>query len=373
MVERGILEMIMPNNLGRQYALYADEYKRKACEVLDSGWYVLGKEVVAFEEEWAKYIGSKHCVGLASGLDALWISFRLLNIGVDDEVIVCTNAYIACVMGITMNGATPIFVEPDQYDNIDADKIEAVITKKTKAILAVHLYGQSCDMTKIMNIASKYNLKVIEDCAQSHGNHWKGKTVGTFGDIGCFSFYPSKGCGAVGDAGCIVTDSEELAYRFRVFRNYGSEKRYHNSIVGSNSRLDEMQAGLLRVKLTHLDELNQERCNLAARYDLELANPLIQKPCIRPGADSTWHQYVIHVPGARDKLMRYLKEYEIGTLIHYPIPPHLSEAYSYLGYKKGDFPIAEKYAEEVLSLPMYNGMTEEEQSTVIRAINHFEL
>lgn len=364
--------MIMPNNLGRQYSLHADEYKKKACEVLDSGWYILGKEVSAFEEEWAKYIGAKYCVGLASGLDALWISFRLLNIGVGDEVIVCANAYIACVMGITMNGATPVFIEPDQYDNIDAEKIEEAITGKTKAILAVHLYGQSCDMTKIMELAKKYNLRVVEDCAQSHGNHWNGKTVGTFGDVGCFSFYPSKGCGAFGDAGAIVTDNEELAKMFRVFRNYGSEKRYHNMMVGSNSRLDELQAGLLRVKLQHLNEFNEERCRIADRYNREISNPLIQKPLIRPGADSTWHQYVVHVPMYRDALMDYLKEREIGTLIHYPIPPHLSEAYAYLGHREGDFPIAEKYADEVLSLPMYNGMTLDEQSEVITAINTFQ-
>lgn len=363
--------MIMPNNLGRQYSLHADEYKKKACEVLDSGWYILGKEVSAFEEEWAKYIGAKYCVGLASGLDALWISFRLLNIGVGDEVIVCANAYIACVMGITMNGATPIFVEPDQYDNIDAEKIEAVITDKTKAILAVHLYGQSCDMTKIMDLAHKYGLRVVEDCAQSHGNHWSGQTVGTFGDIGCFSFYPSKGCGAFGDAGAIVTDNEELAKLFRIFRNYGSEKRYHNMMVGSNSRLDELQAGLLRVKIRHLDEFNEERCKIAARYNVEITNPLIRKPLVRPGADSTWHQYVVHIPVFRDELMGYLEKREIGTLIHYPIPPHLSEAYAYLGHKKGDFPIAEKNADEVLSLPMYNGMSEDEQSIVIKAINEF--
>lgn len=363
--------MIMPNNLGRQYSLHAEEYKRKASEILDSGWYILGKEVAAFEEEWAKYIGTDYCVGLASGLDALWISFRLLDIGNGDDVIVCANAYIACVMGITMNGAMPVFVEPDEYDNIDADKIEAAITDKTKAILAVHLYGQACDMTKIMDIAHKYNLKVIEDCAQSHGNHWNGQTVGSFGDVGCFSFYPSKGCGAFGDAGAIVTNDEELAKKFRIFRNYGSEKRYHNMMVGSNSRLDEMQAGLLRVKLNHLNEFNEERCQIADRYYKGINNSLIQFPKIRPGVDSTWHQFVVHVPGYRDKLMEYLKEREIGTLIHYPIPPHLSEAYAYLGHKKGDFPIAEKYAGEVLSLPIYNGMTEEEQKTVIDAINEF--
>ena len=251
--------MIMPNNLGRQYSLHADEYREKAISVLDSGWYILGKEVEAFENEWAEYIGTKYCVGLASGLDALWISFRLLGIHEGDEVIVCANAYIACVMGITINGATPVFVEPDKYNNIDAEKIEEVITSRTKAILAVHLFGQACDMSKIMNIAQKYNLKVVEDCAQSHGNKWLGQTVGTFGDIGCFSFYPSKGCGAFGDAGCITTNSKELADMFRVFRNYGSRVRYQNEVVGANSRLDELQAGLLRVKLKHLNDLNAER------------------------------------------------------------------------------------------------------------------
>lgn len=363
--------MIMPNNLGRQYSLHAAEYEKKAIEVLRSGWYILGNEVKSFEREWADYIGSKYCVGLASGLDALWISFKILGIHEGDEVIVCANAYIACVMGISINGATPVFVDPDEYDNIDAEKIEAAITDKTKAILAVHLYGESCDMTRIMDIAHKYNLKVVEDCAQSHGNHWNGQTVGTFGDIGCFSFYPSKGCGAFGDAGCIVTDNEELADKFRVFRNYGSRVRYQNEVVGANSRLDELQAGLLRVKLSHLDEFNAERCDIAERYNNEITNPLVYAPKIRPGADSSWHQYVVHVPRHRDALMEYLKEREIGTIIHYPIPPHLSEAYKYLGHKKGDFPIAEKYADEVISLPMYNGMTEEEQTIVIRAINSF--
>ena len=362
--------MILPNNLGRQFSLNAAEYEQKAIEVLRSGWYILGKEVSAFEEEWADYIGSKYCVGLASGLDALWISFRLLDVKEGDEVIVCANAYIACVMGITMNGATPVFVEPDEYDNIDADAIEAAITDKTKAILAVHLYGQACDMTKIMDIARKYDLRVVEDCAQSHGNHWNGKTVGTFGDVGCFSFYPSKGCGAFGDAGCIVTDNEELAAKFKVYRNYGSEKRYHNQVVGTNSRLDEMQAGLLRVKMKHLDEFNSERCDIAERYLNEIKNPLIRMPKIRPGADSTWHQFVIHCD-RRDELKEYLEKRDIGTLIHYPIPPHLSEAYEYLGKKRGDYPITEKYADEVLSLPMYNGMTDEEIQTVIDAVNQF--
>ena len=362
--------MIEANNLLRQYSLHDKEYEDKALSVLRSGWYVLGNEVKGFEEEWAKYIGVKFCVGLASGLDALWISFRILGIGAGDEVIVASNAYIACVMGITINGATPVFVEPDEYDNIDADKIEAAITNKTKAILAVHLYGQACNMTKIMDIAHKYNLRVVEDCAQSHGNHWNGRTVGSFGDIGCFSFYPTKGCGAFGDAGCITTNNEEINKKVRIFRNYGSEKRYHNQMGGSNSRLDELQAGLLRVKLKYLPELNKEREKIAERYLLEIKNEQIKLPRIRPGADSTWHQFVIHTK-YRNELQVYLREHGIGTLIHYPIPPHLSEAYQFLGKKEGDYPIAEEYAQEVLSLPMYNGMRKDEQSKIIEAINSF--
>lgn len=361
---------VQANNLKRQYELFSDEYKRKACAILDSGWYVLGEEVAAFESEWAQYIGVNHCVGVASGLDSLVMAFRLLGIGEGDEVIVASNAYIACIMGITINNATPVFVEPDCFYNIDVSSVEDAITPKTKAILAVHLFGQSCDMDKIMALARKHDLRVVEDCAQSHGNLWKGKRTGSFGDISCFSFYPSKGCGAFGDGGAIVTDDVELARNARILRNYGSEKRYYNSVVGMNSRLDEIQAGLLRVKLSHLDEMNEERILLAGRYTSAIENPLIIKPEVRQGATSSWHQYVIRTK-LRDELMDYLKKKEIGTIIHYPIPPHLSEAYAYLGYGKGSFPIAERYAGEVLSLPMYNGMTDEEQAHVINAINQF--
>ncbi len=364
------MERIIPGNLERQYHLYQAEYEEKALQVLRSGQYILGREVEKFEQEWAAYIGTTYCVGLASGLDALWISFRLLGIHAEDEVIVCANAYIACVMGITINGATPVFVEPDTYDNIDAKKIEAAITEKTKAILAVHLYGQACDMTTIMELASRYHLKVVEDCAQSHGSRWRGQMVGSFGDVGCFSFYPSKGCGAFGDAGCITTNQESLARECVVFRNYGSEVRYRNKVVGCNSRLDELQAGLLRVKLRHLDELNAQRVHIAHRYLHEIRNPQIRLPQLRRGTDSTWHQFVIHCQ-SRDRLQAHLEEQGIGTLIHYPIPPHLSEAYRFLGKKKGDYPIAEQYAKEVLSLPLYNGMYEEEQERVIYAVNNF--
>lgn len=362
---------VLANNLKRQYELHADEYREKAIQVLDSGWYIMGKELSSFEKEWARYIGAEYCVGLASGLDALWISFRLLGIHEGDEVIVSANAYIACVMGISINGATPVFVEPDIYENIDAEKIETAITPRTKAILAVHLFGQSCDMDQIMDIAERHHLKVVEDCAQSHGNHWKNQRVGTFGDVACFSFYPTKGCGAFGDAGCITTNDVELAERFRVFRNYGSRVHYHNEVVGANSRLDELQAGLLRVKLQYLDAFNEERNVLAERYMEGIRNPYVILPAIRPGADSSWHQYVIHVPGHRDEMLEYLKTQGIGTIIHYPIPPHLSEAYRYLGYKKGSFPIAERDADEVLSIPIYNGMTAEEQLYVIDKINQF--
>lgn len=363
--------MILANDLKRQYDMYAAEYEQKAVEVLRSGWYVLGNEVTAFEQEWAAYIGTDYCVGLASGLDALCIAFKMLDIHEGDEVIVSSNAYIACVMGITKNGAVPVFVEPDEYYNIDTGKIEEAVTPKTKAILAVHLFGQACNMTKIMAIAKKYNLFVVEDCAQSHGNSWAGKKVGSFGDIGCFSFYPTKGCGAFGDGGCIVTNNEAVAERCRGYRNYGSIKKYHNEEVGCNSRLDELQAGLLRVKLAHLDELNRERCRLAERYLRELCNPLLILPKVPEQADSTWHQFVIRCQ-RRDELAEYLKNNEIGSMIHYPIPPHLSKAYSYLGKKRGSYPVAEKQADEVLSIPMYNGMTQAEQDKVIKALNEFK-
>lgn len=362
---------IMQNNLKRQYDLISDEIEAAALETLRSGYYIMGPQLQAFESEFADYIGTEHCVGLASGLDSLWIAFKLLGIGSNDSVIVCSNAYIACVMGITINGAVPIFVEPDRYGNIDAAKIEEAIQPNTKAILAVHLYGQICDMDQICKIAKEHDLKVVEDCAQSHGNLWHGKRAGTFSDVACFSFYPSKGLGAYGDAGAIVTDNEELANEFRTFRNYGSEQRYHNKMIGANSRLDELQAAMLRAKLKHLDEFNTERDKLAQQYSANIVNPLVKLPEVRPGATSSWHQYVVRSP-YRNELQEYLANKDIGTLIHYPIPPHLSEAYSCLGYKKDDFPIAEKWSEEVLSLPMYNGMTSEEQDYVIETLNAFD-
>lgn len=361
---------VMPNRLDRGFYEYQKEFEDKAIEVLRSGWYVLGNEVKSFEEEFAAYTNSKYCVGLASGLDALWMAFRILGIGTGDEVIVQGNTYIASVMGITMNGATPVFVEPDEYYNIDASKIEEKITDKTKAVLVVHLYGQASEMDKITAIAKKHNLKIVEDCAQSHGADFDGKRTGTFGDIGCFSFYPSKNLGAFGDAGAIVTDDEKIAEDFRIYRNYGSEKRYYNKVVGANSRLDEIQAGLLRVRLSHMQELTEEKIAIADRYSRELHNSKIELPKVRDKATAIWHQYVIRTD-RRDELIEYLNKREIGTIIHYPIPPHLSEAYGYLGYSEGAFPITENYAKTVLSIPMYNGMTREEQTYVIDAINGF--
>jgi len=364
------MEKIMPNRLDRGFFMYQKEFEHKAIEVLRSGWYVLGNEVKNFENEFAAYTGAKYCVGLASGLDALWIAFRVLGIGCGDEVIVQGNTYIASVMGITINGATPIFVEPDEYFNIDASKIEEKISDKTKAILVVHLYGQASNMKPITDLCKKYNLRLVEDCAQSHGAKFNGQITGTFGDIGCFSFYPSKNLGAFGDAGAIVTNDEKIAEDVRVFRNYGSEKRYYNRVVGTNSRLDEIQAGLLRVRLSHLPELEAEKKNICNRYLNELTNKNIELPKIREGATHIWHQFVIRCE-RRDELMNYLNEKGIGTIIHYPIPPHLSEAYQYLGQKDGALPITEEYAKTVLSIPLYNGMTKEELDYVIETINAF--
>ena len=363
---------ILPNRMDRVFYKYQHQLEEKATEVLRSGWYILGKEVEEFEKEFAAYAGGGYCVGLASGLDALWIAFRLLGIGEGDEVIVQGNTYIASVMGITMNGATPVFVEPDEYYGIAASKIEEKITDKTKAVLVVHLYGQACEMDKIVAICEKYQLRLVEDCAQSHGAKYKGQMTGTFGDVGCFSFYPSKNLGAFGDAGAVVVKEEALAKEFKIFRNYGSEKRYYNKVVGANSRLDEMQAGLLRVRLPYLDEMNGEKSIIAKRYTLEITNPHIILPKVREEADCVWHQYVIRCVN-RDKLIEYLTGKGIGTIIHYPIPPHLSEAYEYMGHTKGYLPITENYADTVLSLPMYNGMTKEEQDYIIDVINKFEI
>lgn len=361
---------IMPNRMDRGFFQYQDEFETKALEVLRSGWYVLGNEVSSFEKEFAAFTGAKYCVGLASGLDALWIAVKLLGIGKGDEVLVQGNTYIATVMGITINGATPVFVEPDEHFGMDVTKIESLITEKTKAILVTHLYGMASNMGEIVRICRKHHLKLIEDCAQSHGACFNGQMTGTFGDVGCFSFYPSKNLGAFGDGGAVIVNDQKLAEEFRVFRNYGSEKRYYNKVIGANSRLDELQAGLLRVRLSHLKDITEEKIRIAEKYSAEIRNPKIQLPTLTPGATSVWHQYVIRCE-ERDALKDYLESKGVGTIIHYPIPPHLAEAYRYLGYKVGDFPITEHLANTVLSIPIYNGMTAEEQDTVIQALNKY--
>ncbi|MCR5108681.1 MAG: DegT/DnrJ/EryC1/StrS family aminotransferase [Lachnospiraceae bacterium] len=363
--------MIETNRLDRGFYRYQKEFEDKALEVLRSGWYILGQEVSSFEEEFASYMGSGYCVGLASGLDALILAFRALGIGKGDEVIVQGNTYIASVMGITINGASPVFVEPDEYYNIDASKIEEKITEKTKAVLVVHLYGQASDMGRITEICKKHGLRLVEDCAQSHGSCFNGKKTGTFSDVGCFSFYPSKNMGAFGDAGAVITDDKDIAENIRVLRNYGSEKRYHNKAVGMNSRLDEIQAGFLRIRLKHLNELNDEKKEIASVYDREIKNDLITLPEIREHCEHIYHQYVIRTE-KRDVLKEYLEKNGIKTIIHYPIPPHLSEAYRYLGKEKGSLPITEGYADEVLSIPMYNGLLREEQERVTEVLNEYK-
>lgn len=357
--------------LERQYKMYQKEYEAKALEILRKGWYILGEETEKFEEEYAKYTGTKYALGIDNGLNALVLAFRALNIGQSDEVIVQGNTFIATVMGITINGATPIFVEPDEYYNIDIEKIEEKITERTKAICVVHLYGQASRMDKVLELCKKYNLKLVEDCAQAHGAEFNGQKIGSFGDIGCFSFYPGKNLGCFGDGGAITTNDEEIYKKIKMLRSYGSEKKYHHIEVGYNARLDELQAGLLRIKLSHLSELTNERKEIAEKYLKEIKNPLVHLPKVRENCSHVWHLFVVRVEN-RDKFQKYLEENEIGTVIHYPIPPHLSKAYEYLGYKVGDYPITEEYAKTVISLPLYNGMTKEEIGYVIEKINEYK-
>lgn len=362
---------VLSGRLDAGFALHQAEYEKKAIEVLRSGWYILGEEVSSFEREFANHNEANYCVGVASGLDALYLGVRALGISHGDEVLVQGNTYIASVMGITMAGATPVFVEPDEYHNLDTSKLEERITEHTKAIMVVHLYGQASNMGEIMAIAKRHNLKVIEDCAQAHDATFQGKKIGTFGDIGCFSFYPTKNLGAFGDAGAILTNNKELAEHIACLRNYGSKVKYQFEEVGVNSRLDEMQAGLLRVRLRYLDELTAERVKIAQYYHEHIYNNKIIKPQVRNGATSVWHQYVVMCE-KRDQLMDHLKKNEITTMIHYPVPPHLSRAYAYLGVKEGSLPVTEQYAKSALSLPIYNGMKEEEMAWVVDALNRFE-
>jgi dTDP-4-amino-4,6-dideoxygalactose transaminase len=360
------------NRLDIGYYKYKTEYDKAVLETLQSGVYILGSRVEIFEKEFANYIGSKFCVGLNSGLDALILAFRALDISEGDEVIVPANTYIASILGITENKATPVFVDPDDYFNIDTTKIEQKINKKTKAILVVHLYGQSANMSEIKKMANKHKLFLIEDCAQSHGAKFDTKNTGTWGDIGCFSFYPTKNIGAFGDSGAIVTDNEFLNSKIRMLRNYGSVKKYHNEIIGVNSRMDEIQASLLSVKLKHYNELKSERLTIAAEYLKRIKNEHISLPRIRINSEHVWHLFVVLVK-KRDDFQNYLSSRGIGTMIHYPIPPHLSKAYEYLGHRENDFPLTEYFSNHLLSLPLYEGMTNEEIDYIIDTINSYDL
>ena len=340
--------------------------------VVDKSWVIRGDECQKFEKEFAKYCGVKYCVGVASGLDSLILILRAMDIGVGDEVIVPSNTYIATALAITYVGAKPVFVEPViETFNIDVERIEEKITKNTKAIIAVHLYGRTANMDAINTIAKKYNLKVIEDAAQAHGAKYKDKRAGSLGDAAGFSFYPGKNLGALGDAGCVTTNDKELADKVRVLGNYGSDYKYHNIYKGVNSRLDEMQAAFLRVKLPYLDKWNKDRRNTAKKYLEGITNPLIKLPS--PSSEEYEHIYHLFVVRSerRDELEKYLNEKGIGTLKHYPIPMHEQECYKDLGIKHGELPIAEEISRTVLSIPMYYGMTDEQIDYVIDKINKF--
>ena len=346
---------------------------RKAFErVYKRSWYIGGIEDKEFEKAYAQYCDAEYCVGTGNGLDSLMLSLKALEIGQGDEIIVPSNTYIATALAVTYVGARLVFVEPDiRTFNINPTLIEAAITEKTKAIMPVHLYGQACDMDPIMVIAKKYNLFVIEDCAQAHGATYKGKKVGSFGDAAGFSFYPGKNLGALGDAGAAVTSDKLLAEKIRALGNYGSDYKYHHIYKGNNSRLDEMQAAFLSAKLPQLDKINEVRRKVANRYLNEITNSEIILPYVDKNCVPVWHIFGIRCK-KRDKLEAFLNEREIGTNKHYPIPMHLQECYKDLGYKKGDFPIAEEISETQLSIPMYYGMSEEEIQYVIDSIIEFE-
>lgn len=334
--------------------------------VMDSGWYILGEEVTAFEKDFAAACQVKHCIGVGNGLEALHLILRAYDIGPGDEVIVPANTYIATWLAVSYAGATVVPVEPEERSyNIAPANIARAITSHTKAILAVHLYGQPADLDAINEIAAAANVKVIEDAAQAHGARYKGRTVGSLGDAAGFSFYPGKNLGAFGDAGAVTTNDDVLAERILALRNYGSRVKYHNEVKGFNSRLDPLQAAFLRVKLGKLEEWNARRQQIAARYFTELAaHPGFMLPVVPTEMTPAWHLFVVRC-AHRDDLQRYLTAADIGTMIHYPIPPHVSEAYVAEGWKAGDFPLSERIAETVLSLPMGPHLTDEEQSQVI--------
>jgi len=338
-------------------------------EFFDRGWYVLGNYVTQFEHGYAEYNKVGHVVGVSNGLDALHISLKALNIGTGDEVIIPSNTYIATALAVSYVGATPVFVEPDiNTYNIDPLKIEAAITSKTKAIIPVHLYGQACEMEAIMSIAKKYKLFVVEDNAQSQGASYNGRLTGSFGQINGTSFYPGKNLGALGDAGAVTTNDAELARKATVLRNYGSAKKYYNEVIGYNMRLDECQAAILSVKLKYLSEWTKQRQEIASWYNNALDGiPDLILPAIADKATHVYHLYVVRTKH-RDKLQKHLSDNGIGTLIHYPVPPYLQEAYKHLGYKNGSFSIAEEIANTCLSLPLWPGLKAEDVDLISDSI-----
>lgn len=347
----------------------AHEAELKAAfeRVLHSGWYILGDEVKAFEEDFARYCGTRHAVGVSNGLDALHLILRGYGIGAGDEVIVPSNTYIATWLAVTYAGATPVPVEPIEATyNLDPARVVAAITPRTRAIMVVHLYGQPAEMDSILEIAAKHKLKVIEDAAQAHGARYKGRRTGGLGDAAGFSFYPGKNLGALGDAGAVTTSDPELADRVRTLLNYGSRVKYQNEVQGYNCRLDELQAAVLRVKLKYLDEETQRRKQIAAFYSKALKGLIL--PVVAAHVEPVWHLYVVR--GAnRDLLQKGLTDAGVGTMIHYPVPPHLQPAYKMLGYKPGDFPVAERIHQQVLSLPMGPTMSDEAVAEVVSACN----
>lgn len=348
-----------------------NEIRAAFDRVFSRSWYIEGTEDKAFETAFADYTGTKHCIGVGNGLDALMLSLKALDIGRGDEVLVPSNTYIATALAVTYVGATPVFVEPDiRTFNIDPKLIEAAVTKKTKAIMPVHLYGQACDMDPIMKIAKKYDLRVIEDCAQAHGATYKGQKVGSFGDAAGFSFYPGKNLGALGDAGAVVTKNKELAEKVRALGNYGSDYKYHHIYKGNNSRLDELQAAFLLAKLPHLERMNEDRRRIAGMYSDGIKNDKVITPYVPEYTIPVWHIYGIRC-SERGDLEKHLNQCGISTNKHYPIPMHMQECYRDLNISPGALPVAEEISSTELSIPMYYGMTDEEVQYVIDAINSF--
>ena len=352
---------------------YEAELKQAACEVVESGWFLNGKHTAELEEALRLHCGMSYAVACSNGLDALRLIFRAyIELGVmkpGDEVIVPANTYIASVLAVTDNGLVPVMVEPsEQTMNLDVKRVEAAITPRTKAIIPVHLYGQPCDMDTIMTVAKKHNLHVIEDCCQAIGALYKGKMVGTFGEFGCLSFYPTKNLGGMGDGGLIMTNDEKLRDRVVALRNHGGAIRYHHDEIGVNSRLDEIQAAILRVKLPHVKEWNEKRREHAYYYNKLFADCAdIQTPKELKDTYCVYHQYTVKIPN-RDEVHKMLQENGIGAMLYYPIPLHLQKVHEYLGVGKGSLPVTEKNTELVVSLPMFPEITEEEQRTVAKTL-----